>query len=420
MSESCRRVLEIEIPPEVVKKRVKAVAVHLQRRVRLPGFRPGKAPISLIQQRFQDDIRSEVLQELVPEYIRVRAQEKNWEPIGYPSVSDVQFTEDTSLRFKAMVDILPEIQLGDYGRLTVGLEEPEVSEEEIAKSLERLQEQAATYVNLEARPLQKGDYASISFEGSSPGKGSAAMKAEEVLCEIGGANTVKEFTENLKGAQPGEERDFEVAYPAEFSDPRLAGKTIAYKVKVLGAKKKLLPDLNDDFAREVGEFETLDALRQQVQQELRNAKREEAEQNAKNQLRQQLVDLHDFPVPETMIERQMDRRVERIRRQLAAQKVDPESLQMDWKKMRISQRETALQEVKSTLILEKIAEKEKIEIEEADIEEEMGKLAAASQQTAAVVRSRLTREGALDKIKANIRIEKTLEFLIHKVSSAAS
>ena len=155
MSESCRRVLEIEIPPEVVKKRVKAVAVHLQRRVRLPGFRPGKAPISLIQQRFQDDIRSEVLQELVPEYIRVRAQEKNWEPIGYPSVSDVQFTEDTSLRFKAMVDILPEIQLGDYGRLTVGLEEPEVSEEEIAKSLERLQEQAATYVNLEARPLQK-------------------------------------------------------------------------------------------------------------------------------------------------------------------------------------------------------------------------------------------------------------------------
>ncbi len=412
--------MEIEIPPEVVKKRLNAVAIQLQRRVRLPGFRPGKAPISFIQQKFRDDIRSEVLQELVPEYVRVRAQEQSWEPVGNPSVTEVQFADDTALRFKATVEVLPEFQLGNYEDLSVPLEESKVSEEEVVKSLDRLREQAATYVNLEARPLQEGDFASIGFEGISPGKDSTPVKVEEVLCEIGGANTMKEFTENLKGAQLGEERKFEVAYPPEFNDPRLAGKTVAYKVKVLGLKKKILPELNDDFAREMGEFASLDALRQRVQDELGKAKREEAEQNAKSQLRQKLVELHDFPVPESMVERQLERRVERLRRQLAAQGIDLKSLQMDWKKLRASQQESALQEVKSALILEKIAEKEKIEAEEADIEEEIGKIAAASQQTAAMIRSRLTKEGALDKIRARIRIEKALDIIFRKVSRPAS
>lgn len=396
-----------------------AVAIQLQRRVRLPGFRPGKAPISFIQQKFRDDIRSEVLQELVPEYVRVRAQEQSWEPVGNPSVTEVQFADDTALRFKATVEVLPEFQLGNYEDLSVPLEESKVSEEEVVKSLDRLREQAATYVNLEARPLQEGDFASIGFEGISPGKDSTPVKVEEVLCEIGGANTMKEFTENLKGAQLGEERQFEVVYPPEFNDPRLAGKTVAYKVKVLGLKRKILPELNDDFAREVGEFASLDALRQRVQDELGKTKREEAEQNAKNQLRQKLVELHDFPVPESMVARQMERRVERLRRQLAAQGVDLKSLQMDWKKLRASQQESALQEVKSALILEKIAEKEKIEAEEADIEEEIGKIAAASQQTAAMIRSRLTKEGALDKIRARIRIEKALDIIFRKVSRPA-
>ncbi len=412
--------MEIEIPPEVVKKRLDAVAIQLQRRVRLPGFRPGKAPVSLIQQKFRDDIRSEVLQELVPEYVRVRAQEQNWEPVGYPSVTDVQFADDTALRFKATVEVLPEFQLENYEDMSVPLEESKVSEEEVVKNLDRLREQAATYVNLEDRPLQEGDFASIGFEGISPGRDSTPVKVEEVLCEIGGANTMKEFTENLKGAQLGEERRFEIAYPPEFNDPRLAGKTVAYKVKVLGLKKKILPELNDDFAREMGEFASLDALRQRVQDELGKAKREEAEQKAKNQLRQKLVELHDFPVPESMVERQMERRVERLRRQLTAQGVDLKSLQMDWKKLRASQQESALQEVKSALILEKIAEKKKIVAEEADIEEEIGKIAAASQQTAAMIRSRLTKEGALDKIRARIRIEKALEIIFRKVSRPAS
>ncbi len=413
--------MEIEIPPEVVKKRLDAIAMQLQRRVRLPGFRPGKAPISFIQQKFRDDIRSEVLQELVPEYVQVRAQEQNWEPVGNPSVTDVQFADDdNALRFKATVEVLAEFQLENYEEISVPLEESEVSEEEVVKNLDRLREQTATYVNLEARSLQEGDFASIGFEGISPGKDSTPVKVEEVLCEIGGANTMKEFTQNLKGAQLGEERHFEVAYPPDFNDPRLAGKTIAYKVKVLGLKKKILPELNDDFAREMGEFASLDALRQRVQDELGKAKREEAEQNAKNQLRQKLVELHDFPVPESMVERQTERRVERLRRQLAAQGVDLKSLQMDWKKLRASQQESALQEVKSALILGKIAEKEKIEAEEADIEEEIGKIAAASQQTAAMIRSRLTKEGALDKIRARIRIEKALEIIFRKASRPAS
>jgi len=413
VAESCRRELAIEIPTEVVRQRVQAITIQLQQRARLPGFRPGKAPLSIIQERFRSDIRAQVLQELVPEYVWASAKEHNWEPIGNPAVTDVQYEEGAPLRFKATVEVLPDFELQDYKSLAVEVGEPEVSEEEVQQALEQLREQAATYLNLEPRPVQDGDYASIAVEAISPGKESPGVQVEEVLCEVGGSRTIPAFTENLRGAQVGEERSFEVHYPPDSRDPRLAGKTISYRVKVLGLKEKRLPELNDDFARELGEFDTLEAVRQQVRENLRSSKLEEIEQTARNSLRQQLVQLHDFPVPETMLERQIERRVERLKRQIAAQGMRPQGLALDWGKIRASQREGAMEDVKSTLILEKIAQQENLEAGEAEVEQEVQRIAAATKQTSALVRARLTKEGGLDKINSRLRIEKALEFLFH-------
>ena len=408
---SCRKVLQIEVPEEVVRQRMQAIAARFQRHARLPGFRPGKAPLSLVRQRFQEDIRSQLLQDLIPEYVLSEAQQNRWETVGTPSVTDVEFAENAPLKFKATLEVMPEIPLQDYSGLTVTVEEPEVAEEEAEAALQQLRADAATYVNVNPRPLQDGDFASISVEGASAGKPDGGVHLDEVLCEIGGANTVAEFTENLRGVELGEERRFEVAYPADFRDARLAGKKISYQVKVLGIKAKQFPELDDDFARELGEVNSLEALRQRIRDDLRASKLREAEADARRTLRKKLVELHDFGVPDSLVERQVERRLDRLRRHLAGQGLNPERLDWDWGKVRASQREEALEEVKGSLILEKIAEQEAVEVTEPDLEREIEELAKATQQPAATLRARLTSEGAVDKMKSRLRIEKALDLV---------
>ena len=418
MADSCRRVLAIEIPSQVVRERAQAVARELQRAARLPGFRPGKAPVSVIEQRFQEDIRSRVLQQLVPEYIAAAAREQNWEPVGTPAVTDVHYEADAPLQFKATVEILPEFELADYRSLRVEVEQPTVAEEEVEQALERLREQSATYVNEDPRPLRDGDFAAIAMRGAAPGKESADVRVNEVLCEIGGPNTVGEFTDHLRGAQVGEELAFEVAYARDHGDHRLAAKSVSYHVKVLGIKQKHLPELTDDFARELGDFESLDAVRRHIREDLRNGKLQEAEQTARSQARQQLVALHDFAVPESLVERQIERRLERLRRQLASQGVDPQSLALDWGKVRAAQREGAVEDVKSTFLLEKIAHREQLEPDESEVSREIARIASATRQDPEAVRSRLTSEGGLDRMKSRLRIEKALDFVFQQARKA--
>ncbi|MBI3934857.1 MAG: trigger factor [Acidobacteria bacterium] len=415
MAESCRRVMEIEIPTEVVREKLQAIAVHYQRHARLPGFRPGKAPLSIVRQKFEEDIRSQLLQELVPEYVEAEVKQHQWEPVGPPSVTDVEYAADSPLKFKATVEVLPEFVLQDYDSVKVEYEEPAVSDEEVQKTLEQLQAQAASYVNVEPRPIQDGDYASISVRGDTPGKEGSGVDLKEVLCEIGGPDTVAEFTQNLRGAELGQEVSFDVVYPPEFRDGRLAGKTIAYRVKVLGIKRKHLPPLDDEFAKELGEFDTLDALRARIRENLEHSGCEHAESDAKKVLRKRLVELHDFSVPASLVERQIERRMDRLRRHLASQGMDPERLAWDWNKVRDSQREEALEEVKGSLILEKIADRDSIEVDEAELDCELARLAQAMDQPEASLRARLTSEGGIDKIKARLRIEKALERVFQNV-----
>ncbi|MBI4478645.1 MAG: trigger factor [Acidobacteria bacterium] len=411
MAESCRRVMEIEIPPEVVRAKLQAIASQFQKHARVPGFRPGKAPLSIVRQKFEEDIRAQLLQELVPEYVEAEVKQHKWEPVGSPSVTDIEYVEDSPLKFKATVEVLPEFVLEDYAGLKVEYQEPVVTDEEVQKTLEQLQAQSASYVNVDPRPIQDGDYASISVQGDAAGKEGSGVDLKEVLCEIGGPDTVPEFTQNLRGAELGQEVSFDVVYPPEFRDGRLAGKTIAYRVKVLGIKRKQVPPLDDEFAKELGEFETLDALRARIRENLAESGREHAETDAKKVLRKKLVELHDFSVPESLVERQVERRMERLRRHLVSQGMNPERLAWDWNKVRDSQREEAAEEVKGSLILERIADRDSVEVDQAELDRELQQLAKALDQPEASLRARLTSEGGIDRIKSRLRIEKALELV---------
>ena len=238
---------------------------------------------------------------------------------------------------------------------------------------------------------------------------------DDVLIEIGGKNTVPEFSQNLTGASAGDERTFDVSYAEDVSDKRLAGKTFVYTVKVNGIKQKSLPELNDDFAKELGEFAGLDQVRKQIRENMDAEKRHTAEHAAKDKLVAEMVKRNDFEVPESLIDRQIDLRLERGLRALAAQGMKMEDLKkMDLPRLRAGQREQAVHDVKSSLLLERIAELEKIEVSDEDVNHEIDALAKQSKQTPEAVRARLTQDGGLDRIRMRIRSEKTLDFLYHQ------
>ena len=416
MAESCRRVLVIEIPEEVVGEKLGAITAQYRKHARLPGFRPGKAPLSIIRQKFEDDIRAQALQELVPEYVESEVKKLQLEPIGQPSISDIEFAKDAPLKFKASVETMPEFELQDYGGLKVEYEEPAVADPEVQQALEKLQAQSATYVNVDPRPIQDGDYASITIHGVAPGKADSGVELKEMLCEVGGPDTVAEFTQNLRGVEPGQEVSFDVTYPPEFRDGRLAGKTVAYRVRVLGIKQRHLPPLDDDFAKELGEFDSLDGLRARIRENLLQSARERAEKEAKKSIRKQLVELHDFPVPESLVERQLEKRLDRLRRHLASQGMAPDRLAWDWGKVRDSQLEEAVEEVKGSLILEKIADRDQVEVSDSEVDHELNLLANALNQPEASLRARLTTDGGVDRIKSRLRIEKALEVLFQNAT----
>jgi trigger factor len=415
----CKREITVEIPAAVVSAESDAVLARYQKLARVPGFRKGKVPASIVRQRFADDIKGEIVEALVPRYFREETQKQNLQPVSQPRVTDLHLHQGEPLTFKASFEILPGFKVAAYDDIHIERLPTEVTEEEVDQSLTNLRQRQATYNPVEEeRPLADGDFAVVGFKGT-PKDGEADSKpveVDEVMVEIGGEDTIPDFSQNLRGAKPGEQRSFEVKYADDFSDKRLAGKTMTYEVDVKGIKTRSIPELNDDFATELGaEFTTLDELRNRLRENMKAERLHEAEHRGKDQIVEELVKRNEFPVPEAMLDQQIDLRLERGLRALAAQGMKTEDMKrMDFGRLRAGQREAALREVKASLILEQIADEEKIEVADEEFDHELQALAAQSKQTIEQVRQRLTQDGGLDRIRHRIRNEKTLDSLYRR------
>jgi len=321
------------------------------------------------------------------------------------------------MRFKASFEIMPEIKVEGYKELRADHPEIVVKDEEVEEALTNIREQHATYTAIEGSALGDGDFAQASMDGKPKEEDgtSKPVHMDEILIEIGGKNTVPEFTENLRGANAGDQREFEVSYPADANDQRLAGKTFVYSVKIHAIKQKTLPELNDEFAKELGEFSRLEQVRKQIRENMEAERKHTAERESKDKLVAELVKRNDFEVPESMIDRQIDVRLERGLRALAAQGMKIEDMKkMDLPRLRAGQRDQAVQDVKSSLLLERIAELEQIGVSEEEFNRDIEALAQQSKQTPEAVRAKLTQDGGLDRIRNRIRSEKTLDFLYHQ------
>jgi trigger factor len=411
---TCKRELELEIPAENVTKATEKVARDLARVARVPGFRPGKAPVTLIRRRFAEDIQGEVVQSLVPEYLEKALGEKNLTPVTRPEVDKVDFKEGEPLRFRAVFEVLPEFELGDYKNLAVNIDAVETGDTQVEKTIEEMRERAATLVPVEGRPAKDGDYVLIKLSGMPVG-GGEPVQADDILCHIGAEETLESFTENLRGTSPGDTKKFRSQYPDDYPDQKLAGKAYDYAVEVQGIKEKKLPELNDEFAKdaagEKGGFSTVAEMRDLITKDLEAAKEDQQQSQAREKILEALVKQHDFPVPEALVEHQMDVRLERTVRTLAAQGVDPRAVNVDWVALRKRQHDRAVDDVKAELLIDRIAEAEKIDVTDEEVEKQIEALAERSGESATALRARLTKQGALDRMKSKLRSDKTIDWL---------
>jgi trigger factor len=416
--EGCKHSLEISIPVDQVESETSRVVDDIQKRAKLQGFRPGKAPASLIRKQFAGDIRQKVLENLIPTHLQKQLDAENLSVVGTPDISDVHFHDFAPLTFKATFDVFPEVVLGEYANVEVPYQDPEVTDEDIAKRIDEIREQKAQYINIDPRPVVDGDFAVVSLE-SLAGVEGEPVKTDEMVLEIGAKDTFEAFTENLRGLTPADEKDFEVAYPQDYGSEKLAGKTVKFHAVLKGLRRKELPELDDEFAQELGDYRTVAELNEAVRKAIFSQRQYEAQQEAKNQIMDKLVDAHDFPVPEAFVERQIKTRVEQRLRTMAEQGIDPRKLQLDWDKVKESQRDKALREVKASMLLGKISERESIHATRDEVDSEVEKVARQQRKPVAAVHMDFEKDGTLGRIASHIQTDKTLNFLFERARKTA-
>jgi trigger factor len=416
--EGCKHSLEITIPASDVEKETELAVAGIQAKVRLPGFRPGKAPLSLVKTRFAGDIRQEVIEKLVPRFFHAAVEKDNLRVVGRPDISDVHLHAGEPLRFKAEFEVAPEFDLGDYRGVVITYSEPEVTDADVTERLDQIRNQKAEFVNEEPRPLAEGDHAVISLE-SLDGV-DEKISQDELVLKIGDEATMPVFTENLLGASPDEQREFEVVYPEDYERKNLAGRKVKFRATVKAVRRKELPELNDEFAKDLGDFQTLEELKETIRKNILREREHHAQEEAKHELLDKLVDTHDFPVPEAYIDRQIQVNVENQLRGLAAQGMDVKDLKLDWSKVKEAQKEKAVRDVKASLLLDKIAEREAIGATQEEVDREVQRIARQQREAVAVTRAKLQKDGVIAKIAANIRTEKTLAMLFEQARKEAA
>jgi trigger factor len=416
VAEDCKRSLEIEIPLAEVERARERVTNSIKQRVRLPGFRPGKAPLNLIQSRFEGEIRSEVLDLLLPQAFRERVQKEELKVVGSPNISDLHFHPGEPIRFKADFEVAPEFELGEYRGLPVKYEEPTVSDDELSKRLEAMRESKAEYVNLDPRPIEIGDHVLVHLKSVS---GLAEAIDQDVQIEVGAEQTLPEFNTALAGASPEDVKQVDVTYPEDYAQERLAGKTVQFELTPKIVRKKELPGLDDEFARDLGDYQSLEELREAVRKTIFHEKQYTAQQQAKEELIDRLVERNEFPVPEAYVDRQIENQVRMRLRDLTGQGIDPSNLKLDWEKVKESQREKAVRSVRASLLLEKIAEQEGIGATKDEVDREVQRIARQEREAVPVTRARLEKEGTLGRIAGHIQTEKTLQTLFEQAEKQA-
>jgi trigger factor len=429
------REIEVEVGADEVSKSFKTVVKRYQKLARIPGFRAGKVPESLIRSKFAKEVRQEVLESLVSERFRKAIDERKLRPVSEPQLLDMQLFDGQPLKFKAAFEVAPEINITGYDSVRVSRPDAALTDEEYEAELNRVLDSHSTVEPVEEdRELVDGDWAEIQFRGevkdlaqtvtedgvqnASTSPTQAPITGEDVLIEIGGKNTLAAFNDALRGAKPGQELKFEVDYPADFGERRLAGQSVSYDVTVKGIKHKSYPERDAEFAKQLGNYESWGDFETKLREHAANRKKSALDDGAKDKLLGELIGRFQFPVPESFVQQQIEARLDRGLRALAQQGMSVDDMRkLDFVRLREAQRDQAVNEVKASMILDRIAEAEGVTVSEEDVDRELLMLSIQSREPLETLRDRLSKDGGLNRIREQMRREKTGSVLYEKLAS---
>lgn len=406
-----RKNLVVEIPSDVVDAQIDRVTMRYGRAARLPGFRPGKIPAKVVRQRFRTQILHDVAHELIEKAVGDALTERGVEPVDAPDIRDLTVEEGRPLTFTAQFEIVPTFDPGTFESISARRTPVVVESEAIEQALGRIRERAARYEPVEGTAAEEGHTLRVDMERQAiekDGKRGEKHRHEGVSVEIGGKANPPGFDEELKGLTPGATKTFTVRYPDDSSVSERAGTQADYTVHVHDIRRRVVPELDDEFAKDVGDFETLEALRVRVREDLETEAREAAERETRGEVLKALGSRVPFDVPAALVDREVDRRLEDFAGRLMAQQIDPRQAKIDWGAFREGQREPALDAVRSAIVLDEIARREQIGVSEVEIDQEVERYAQQVNRTPAALRARLEEEAGLERIALGIRREKAL------------
>ncbi|MCA1581521.1 MAG: trigger factor [Acidobacteria bacterium] len=410
-----RTSLEIEVPGDEVEKAWKEVTRAYAKRAALPGFRKGHAPESVVRKRFADEIRSDVLEHLLPGALSAAVEEKKLSVLGRPHIDALNWDPPGPIRFTAKLDLKPPIELGEYRGLPVQDVDAEPTEEEVARVIQRFREQHAEFHPVEGRSAAAGDYAVADVAGTfieilEPGQNPRTFRDEKVTLEVGHPDSMAEINDALRGASTGETRRFRKTFPDDFPNEEFKGKTVDYELTLAALKEKKVPELDDDLAKQVAEGETAESLRQKVQEGLRHEKEAERRRSFRRSILDQLLAQTPVAAPEVLVESEIAGALRDYARYLANNRVDPK--EADWDKLREDSRDGAVRRVQEYLLIDEIARREGIEVNDTELEAEFKRAAARRGADPAELREQMSKGDGLEALRDEMRLARAIDLLI--------
>ena len=410
---SIKRKLNVEIPAEIASKEFERVARDFRKHASLPGFRRGKVPLQLIKRRFAGDIRGEVLQKLVPESYEQAIKDQELKPLGQPNLENLTANEGDPLSFEARFEVKPEFDLPKYKGLSIKVENRPVIDEDVDEELEKLREKNSQLVSVEDRVAREDDYVTVDMKGEyldevTMDETSEPISEEGVVVHIGDEQTHKAFSEAVVGVKVGEEKTFEVDYAEDYPEKKLAGRRLRFTAKVGEIKRKELPELNDDFAKDLREYETLAELRVKIEETLEETRAKDHENEVRKALVKKLNESVDFEVPDVLVEGRMDERLRDLAANVVSQGIDPSRSNIDWKQIREDMRSDVVEEVRTRLVLEEVVQQESIDVSREELDGEIDRLAESMGQPREKVAQYFQQENRMDGFQADLLRQKAL------------
>jgi trigger factor len=406
---SCKKDLTVELPATELEQEIDKLAREYARNAKVPGFRPGKVPMSIIRQRYGNDMRQEATQKIIERSWKEAIDAHDLHPLVQPVVKDLENKPEHPLKFTLSFEVMPNLEVKDYKEVPVTQPSPDITDQKVEQALESIREQHAQFSPVDEGEAADGHILSVSIDGQFEGD-TKTKHEDNITLVLGNPQTNEDFTKNLLGVRQGETRSFDVEYPEDHHRKDLAGKKVHYDVAVKEIKEKQLPELNDDFAKDIGQ-ENLEALKQKVRNDLVTQATRIAEKEARETILKTIVERQQVDVPDCLVQQELESNINRMAARLAMQGVDLQKTSIDWQKIFQDERPNAEAMVRRSMILEAIARQESFEISDEEIDSELEKIAEESNKSAAAIKAQLEKEGRIDGLKQHLLENKAFDFI---------